>query len=191
MLSPMEQPHIVFWNEARSGDGGPPACPFSQRAHIALVETKAEFTTKHVDLSDKPAEFVTKYRTAASDPTSTGKVPMLEVGDDFTMVESGPVVEYIAAACTEGTRLKPGDPMQESRMRLFIQCFEDGIKAGTGKMMGGTTSAETAVAALEKLVCGMMAVNTCLIKHGSEEGGEFFLGGQFSLAEVSAEPFVA
>eukprot|EP00854_Cymbomonas_tetramitiformis_P017963 gene17963-21394_t len=44
--------------------------------------------------------------------------------------------------------------------------------------------------AREELENGLRALDTFLLKNGSAQGGDYFLGGQFSMAEVMTGPFI-
>lgn len=121
-------------------------------------------------------------------------MPILEVGERgsseyFGMIESGAVSEFVAAAFDGGSPLRPANPRLETRMRLFMQCYAEGMQAGqTGLMM--CSDEASAAAAYDKLCAGMVAANACLLKHGSSAEGSFLLGKDFSLAECLSAPFV-
>ena len=189
----------------------------THRSWIALVEKGVAFSEINVDLTNKPAEFLDLYKELCPDPTARAKVicifaklhclaeechekrveyqvPILEVGERgsseyFGMIESGAVSEFVAAAFDGGSPLRPANPRLETRMRLFMQCYAEGMQAGqTGLMM--CSDEASAAAAYDKLCAGMVAANACLLKHGSGAEGSFLLGKDFSLAECLSAPFV-
>ena len=86
-------------------------CPYVQRAAIVLAEKGVAFTRLDVDLADKPEWF------KAISPL--GKVPLLKIGDDTVLFESGPIVEYLDEV--HGAPLHPRDPLARARHRGWME----------------------------------------------------------------------
>ena len=86
-------------------------CPFAHRARIALREKKLDVLIKEIDLYGKTPEFTEAYKKSAfSDPTSDGKVPILQHGD-LIFAESDLISWYVAEAFPDvGNSLLPNSP---------------------------------------------------------------------------------
>ena len=128
-------------------------------------------------------------------PTARAKVPILEVGAEgdegyFALIESEVVARFIAREWPEhGTQLIPPSPADEALMNLFVTVFMEEV-SGLSFSFLGAKSDEAVGKGYEKLLGGLQSVENCLNVHGNEEGGSFFFGGQYTLAEALTAPFV-
>lgn len=140
-----------------------------------------------VDLNDKPAHFVELYASIHPDPAAAAKVPIL-IDGDTQLIESQLVVEYLDAQYSSGTQLVPSDPATAARAKLFVEVFNGAVTGPTFALLRADTP-EAVAAGKEKLAAGLKVVDTALRRHGLPSG-DFFLGSQFSLADVCTLTFV-
>lgn len=161
----------------------------AQRSWLTLLEKKLPFELRKVDLNNKSEDFQQVYKSISPDPAAPAKVPILLDGSTH-LIESQIIVEYLATKYRdEGTDILPSDPAQLAKAKLFIDTFTNNVTSAFFTLFRADT-AEAVAAGREKLADGLTALNTCLCMHGNEEGGAYFLGGQFSLADVSTVPFL-
>jgi glutathione S-transferase len=148
------------------------------------MEKGLPFELRQVDLANKSAEFQALYTSISPDPAASAKVPIL-IDGDTKLIESSIIVEYLDAKYREeGTDLLPTDPADAARARLFAETFSTGPWAGFLALLRAGTPAALEEAKA-KTSAGFAALNTCLEKHGrEEEGGSYFLGLQYSLADA-------
>eukprot|EP01137_Pigoraptor_chileana_P013356 Opistho-2@66772 len=100
-----------------------PICPFAHRVWLTLEEIGLKYETKETPLTDKPAWFTEIYGKAlGSDPTSDGKVPVLQ-DDDFILTESAVVAEYLAEKYGHSTGLLGKSAEDRARIRIFTEQF--------------------------------------------------------------------
>lgn len=162
-------------------------CPYAQRSWVALLEKGLPFEIRKVDLNNKDAEFVETYHSIYPDPEAPAKVPIL-IDGDTKLVESMVIVEYLESQYPDKPLL-PDDAAAAARVRLFIETLSAQL---TGPMFGvlRADSREAVQAATVKLVAGLQALDAFIRLHGSAEGGDFFLGGAYSMAETCTTGFV-
>ena len=220
MSEPYDGPPLRFWNNLKTHNGAstcelPFAArafaldavlravltfraapgPWAHRAWLCLLEKGLPFEEEIVDLADKPEHFKEKYASLSPVPTARAKVPILEVGAEgeegyFALIESEVVARFIAREWAErGTQLIPPSPADEALMNLFVAVFMEEV-SGLSFSFLGAKSDEAVAKGYEKLLGGLQSVENCLNVHGNEEGGSFFFGGQYTLAEALTAPFV-
>ncbi|KAI7842579.1 hypothetical protein COHA_003683 [Chlorella ohadii] len=162
-------------------------CPYAQRSWVALIEKGLDFEIRKVDLQNKDAEFVSTYHSINPNEEAPAKVPILLDGD-VRLVESGVIVDYLNKRYPEPP-LEPADAAAAAKARLFIELFNSHF---TGNMFGlySTETKEQVEQARAKLAAGIKVLDSTLRLHGSEEGGDYFLGGFYSVAEVFTTGFV-
>lgn len=102
----------------------------------------------------------------------------------FRLIESGPCSEYIDEVWPSVAPLWPSDAKQRFAMRLFIDAA-----GGAGWMGPLFWPSEAFAEKLEGQIPQLKACNACLEKH-AVPGGDFFLGGQFSMVEVMVGPMI-
>jgi glutathione S-transferase len=172
---------LVFWNTG--------SCPFAQRAWIALEEKQVPYEFRKVDLSAKPSDFVAAYRSVNSNPNAKPKVPVVRTADNYTMIESDVVAEYLSERFPDrGSRLMPTLPEQKARVRLLAAVFDQTI-GSSGFAFLRASGREELTKERNVLLSHLQALNTFLERHGSGHG-PFLYGANFSLAEVHTAPFV-
>lgn len=159
-----------------------PVCPYAQRGWIALKETKAPHEYCTVDLHDKSPEFVALYRKVVCDDAANAKVPVL-VDGSLEITESPVVAEYVLKKYGSSTDILPADPALLAKAKLFAEIWGSYIGPAQVAVLQADTKAKLAEA-VQKLVAGLKVVDAFLVSQGSASGGAFFLGGQYSIAEV-------
>ncbi|KAL4421877.1 hypothetical protein ABPG77_003679 [Micractinium sp. CCAP 211/92] len=159
-----------------------PVCPWAQRATIAVVETGAPFEYKTVDLHNKSAEFVSLYRKIVCDADANAKVPVLLDGE-LAITESPVVAEYVLRKYGADKGTIPADPAVLARARLFAELFVSNVTTAQGAILKSDSQAKLAEAT-QQMAAALKVVDAFLLSQGSSEGGSFFLGGTYSIAEV-------
>lgn len=144
-----------------------------------------DFEKKIVDLKNKPADFEALYAAVHPDQNARAKVPILVHGN-ATLIESALICHYLEASFPGmGTQLLPSSPLERARIDLFNELFSSLITAPSISLLRNND-----LKAREELENGLRALDTFLLKNGSAQGGDYFLGGQFSMAEVMTGPFI-
>lgn len=154
-----------------------------------MLEKQLPFTIREVDLKNKDEEFKKVYASLHPDPEAPAKVPILYDGDT-KLIESIVVVEYLASKYrSHGNDILPADEADIARCRLFVELFTNYINSA---MFGlyKADSHDAVKAGREKLVYGLRIMDECLRRHGHENGGSYFLGGHFTIADVITTPFL-
>ncbi|KAI3427050.1 hypothetical protein D9Q98_006991 [Chlorella vulgaris] len=157
-------------------------CPYAQRGYIALKETGVPFEFKSVDLHDKSPEFVELYRRIVCDDTANAKVPVL-IDGELKITESPVVAEYVLRRYGADTDILPAYPAATAKAKLWAELFGANVGAAQVAILKSDTKAKLAEAE-EKMVHALTAMDAFLRSQGSDDGGSFFLGKQYSIAEV-------
>jgi glutathione S-transferase len=156
---------------------------------MTLLEKDIPYELRKVDLENKSEDFQQMYKTISPDPTAAAKVPILIDGPTH-LIESQIIVDYLATKYQDqGTDILPADPADLAKAKLFIETFTNHAISPFFALFRADT-AEAVAAGREKLATGLTVVDACLRMHGSEEGGAFFLGEKFSIADLSTVPFL-
>ncbi|KAF8935232.1 glutathione S-transferase [Dissophora ornata] len=176
----MTVPKLVLYNSD--------LCPYAARAVIALAETKTEHEVVAIDLSVPRPEWYLK------DINPYGQVPALKIDDKDIILESLFVAEYVADLHPE-SGLLPSDPLQRAQIRYLIHHWGARVQPVHHKASFTTDSAEAAKHR-EELIVELEKFNKLLLSaHRKEtdvtEGGHFFLGDKFTLADLAIAPFAA
>ena len=142
-----------------------------------------------MDLANKSQEFEDLYHTISPDASSAAKVPIL-IDGDVNLIESQIIVEYLASKYLyEGENLLPEDPADLAKAKLFIETFTSSLMGPMFALLGAD-SQESIHSVREKLVKGLHVLDSALKKHGKDDGGDYFLGKQFSIADVCTVTFL-
>ncbi|OBZ85474.1 Glutathione S-transferase omega-2 [Choanephora cucurbitarum] len=155
-----------------------PVCPYAQRAYIALKEVGAEFDLVDIDLLNKPDWY--------KDVNPELKVPVLKI-DGYNLAESMVIVEYINDRYPE-KNLLPKDPLKRAQIRFAIEYFSSKVTPEFYKFLMNI-KAENARADYEKNINQALTRFDELLKEQSATG-PYFLGEEFSLADIAIAPFV-
>lgn len=173
---------IKFWT--------PGFGPYSQRVWITLLEKGLPFDFIKIDLEDKPADFVEMYRGVNPAVDAPAKVPMIKLSDGFTMIESTVIVDYLIESFKgKGEPLTPESIEQRSKVRLFIQTYDQTLGAVGDLLLRASGEAEKAMY-VEMVKSHLQTLDAFLKLHGTA-GGPFLCGETFSLAEIHAAPFLS
>ena len=197
-LPPSDEETVLYCNVG---------CPFARRAMLTVHEKALSCTFAPIPLSGQlkkmKADGVASYPQAAElwpgatlaeimqckedykrDINSTGEVPTLRLGTDV-VTEADVVSEFLEDAFpTLGASLMPiNDPVGRSRVRHGIKVLNgsDGVSAMYGCLMNQDPTKDEA--ARTRLYKGLAK----FVSLASEEG-PYFLGEQFSLADLMLLP---
>lgn len=164
-------------------------CPYAQRSKVALLEKGLAFEDHLVDLGNKPEPFKALYAELNPAPGAAAKVPIL-IDGDVRLYESAVCTEYIAAKWADvGEPLLPADPGAAARARLFAETVSGAFTPAVFALLRADSAAGVAEGR-ERLEAALRTLDSFITLHGNEEGGSYFLGGAFSLAEVFTLGFV-
>ncbi|KAG0300206.1 hypothetical protein BGZ98_009367 [Dissophora globulifera] len=171
---------IVFYNH--------PRCPFAARAVIAFEETKQKYEEVYIDINTPRPDWYLK------DINPYGQVPALKIDDKDVIYESLFVVEYLSDLHPEAN-LFPKDALQRAQVRYLVHHYATHVHPVQNKA-AYTADHEQAAKHREELVVQLEKFSKLLDKvHRTEndvkEGGRFFLGDQFTFADLALAPFLA
>ncbi|KAL9548454.1 hypothetical protein MBANPS3_005667 [Mucor bainieri] len=153
-------------------------CPYAQRAAIALKEVGAEYETVLIDLQNKPDWY--------KDVNPELKVPALNV-EGQNLAESLVIIEYLADRFPEA-KLLPKEPLKRANIRFAIEYFSSKVSTEFYKYVFNQ-SAENARENFETNVnAALIRFNELLLQQSKT--GPYFLGEEYSLADVAIAPFV-
>ena len=106
------------------------------------------------------------------------------------LVESLVICEYLEHKYQgSGQRLLPADAGAAARVRLFIDAWGTHFMPNVFGLLKADT-AEGVAAAQSKLAAGLAVLDAFITLHGSTKGGAYFLGGDYTMAEVAAVGFI-
>lgn len=148
---------------------GSKTCPFVQRCLIMLLAKKASFETDFIDLTNKPDWFLRL--------SPTGKVPMLQVNNDF-LFESSVINEYLDQIIQPELSLV--SPLQRAIHKGWI---EFGSSLLVSQYALSTTHDENTLVTLsDKLAAGLSWLESSNIQL------PFFNGAELSLVDIAFAP---
>ncbi|CAO3634581.1 unnamed protein product [Mucor hiemalis] len=153
-------------------------CPFAQRAVIALKETGVDYETVDIDLLNKPEWY--------KDVNPETKVPALSV-EGQNIAESLVIIEYINDRFPEANLL-PKEAIKRANVRFAIEYFGTKV-AGSFHKYAFNDKNEGALETYKADVNAALVRFAELLTQQSSTG-PYFLGEQFSLADVAIGPFV-
>ncbi|MDZ8031515.1 glutathione S-transferase family protein [Nostoc sp. DedSLP04] len=149
------------------------ASTFSQRTRVVLLEKGIDFTPIEIDLQNKPDGYtqISRY----------GKVPAIKHGD-VEIYESAIINEYLDEVFPEPPLL-PRDPAAKAIARIWIDYANTRLVPAFNKFLRGKDSQEQEQGRKEF---------TEALLYIEQEGlgkGDYFLGDQFSLVDISFYPW--
>ncbi|MDZ8070004.1 MAG: glutathione S-transferase family protein [Nostoc sp. DedQUE08] len=149
------------------------ASTFSQRTRVVLLEKGIDFTPIEIDLQNKPDGYtqISHY----------GKVPAIKHGD-VEIYESAIINEYLDEVFPEPPLL-PRDPAAKAIARIWIDYANTRLVPAFNKFLRGKDSTEQEQGRKEF---------TEALLYIEQEGlgkGDYFLGDQFSLVDISFYPW--
>ncbi|KAJ3278404.1 hypothetical protein HK104_002364 [Borealophlyctis nickersoniae] len=165
----MTQPKITLYNNW--------ACPYAQRAAIALEELGVEYERVEIDLHNKPDWYLEKINPA-------GTVPALAV-DGEILTESAVIAEFIVEQF--GDKAMQLTPIERARGRRFVALFSDKVWSKWAHLnYFAYSEEETKKKATEDVLAGIREVNKAL--KSLSPSGPYILGAQFSYADIVTAP---
>ena len=149
------------------------ASTFSQRTRVVLLEKGIDFTPIEIDLQNKPDGYtqISHY----------GKVPAIKHGD-VEIYESAIINEYLDEVFPEPPLL-PRDPANKAIARIWIDYANTRLVPAFNKFLRGKDSQEQEQGRREF---------TEALLYIEQEGlgkGDYLLGDQFSLVDISFYPW--
>ncbi|MFN6466400.1 MAG: glutathione S-transferase family protein [Nostoc sp. DedVER02] len=149
------------------------ASTFSQRTRVVLLEKGIDFTPIEIDLQNKPDGYtqISHY----------GKVPAIKHGD-VVIYESAIINEYLDEVFPEPPLL-PRDPAAKAIARIWIDYANTRLVPAFNKLLRGKDSQEQEQGRREF---------TEALLYIEQEGlgkGDYLLGNQFSLVDISFYPW--
>eukprot|EP01097_Dermamoeba_algensis_P004658 TRINITY_DN3010_c0_g1_i1.p1 TRINITY_DN3010_c0_g1~~TRINITY_DN3010_c0_g1_i1.p1 ORF type:complete len:229 (-),score=20.16 TRINITY_DN3010_c0_g1_i1:336-1022(-) len=159
---------------------GSSACPFSHRVLWAAQEKGLPFEYIDMPVEDTKPEWFKK------EVNPRGTIPVLKVGDQVVL-ESSIILEYLEEAYPNiGVSFYPRDPIIRSQVRFFVDTFSQ--FAPTCICLLKNTD-PTKKECLQKAVVDKLRPVVALLMLYYNRG-PYFLGEQFSMAEISSIPFL-
>ena len=117
-------------------------------------------------------------------------MPILEDADGTALIESGVIVEYLAARYRgQGAELVPADAAAAARSRLWAELFSTWVTARFFALLQAKSAAGVAEGRAA-LAAGLAAADAFLRAHGSDAGGAFVLGAAPSIGDVMTVGFL-
>jgi len=162
-------------------------CPYSQRVWIGLEEKGADYQWVEVELLegkkprtlDQLSQLFPDFVACSPD----GRLPALDNRAEYVF-DSGVLLEYVQEAFP-GPPLLPKSPYLRARVRLWAAHVDKHIVPHFDALL---SSPEHSVRAesRRRLLDGLAAWETAM---APEEDGPFFLGDDFSLADIALAPW--
>ena len=151
------------------------SCPWVQRVAIVLREKKIEFEFQHIEHASRPDWF--------KQISPHNKVPVLRVGNQISLFESGAINEYLDEL--HEPRLHPTDPVQRSINRAWIEYAPTFADVASGHAYADDADGYERAAAL--IPSAFEKVEKALEVQGSRP---FFSGASYSLVDAAYAPFL-
>ncbi|KAG2228153.1 hypothetical protein INT45_009199, partial [Circinella minor] len=153
-------------------------CPFSQRVAIALKEAEIDHETVFIDLSNKPEWY--------KDVNVDKKVPSLTTyGINFA--EPSVLIELISELKPQ-KRLLPTDPIKRAQVRFVIQYYWSKVALSWYRHFQNIKNADPRTY-IYSLYSAYTRINELLLEQAPT--GPYFLGQQYSLADIAIAPFAS
>ncbi|MEH2278106.1 MAG: glutathione S-transferase family protein [Nostoc sp.] len=146
---------------------------FSQRTRVVLLEKGVDFTPIEIDLQNKPDGYtqISRY----------GKVPAIKYGD-VEIYESGIINEYLDEVFPKPSLLSR-DPAAKAIARIWIDYANTRFVPAFNKFLRGKDSTEQEQGRKEFTEALLYIEQKKLGK------GDYLLGDQFSLVDISFYPW--
>ncbi|KAG2228152.1 hypothetical protein INT45_009198 [Circinella minor] len=152
-------------------------CPFAHRADIAFREIGLDVEKVEIDLSNKPSWY--------KDVNPETKVPALTI-QGKSIAESLVLIE-LANDLKPEAGLLPSDPVTRAQIRFVIEYFSSKVTSAWYSFLRDFKK-ENLKNYLDALDAAYTRINDLLLEQAST--GPYFLGSQFSLADVAIAPFL-
>jgi len=149
-------------------------CPFVQRSWITLEEKGIPYQYKEINPYKKERHFL--------DINPKGLVPAVEY-KGTALYESLVICEFLEEAFPSHTpHILPVDPVERARVRIWIDHISKSFLPAVFRLIQSQTSDAQDSARAE--------VNKALGAFAKEIKGPYFLGDQFSLADIAIAPWI-
>ncbi|KAK3832848.1 MAG: thioredoxin-like protein [Linnemannia gamsii] len=163
-------------------------CPYAARAVLALKETKHPYENIEIDLSVPRPDWYLK------DINPYGQVPALKINDKDIVLESLFVAEYIADLHPE-SGLWPTDALQRAQTRYLIHHWGTHTQPAFHKAaftLDPTDAPQRHQAWITQLekVDHLLRSAHKTSQSGLKGDGPFFLGSQFTFADLALASFL-
>ncbi|KAI9270345.1 glutathione S-transferase [Phascolomyces articulosus] len=151
-------------------------CPYAQRADIAFREIGLELEKVEIDLSNKPSWY--------KDINPETKVPALSI-QGKNIAESLVLIE-LANDLKPEVGLLPADPVKRAQIRFAIEYFSSKVSSAWYGFLRDFKK-ENLQKYSDALDAAYARLNDLLLEQAPT--GPYFLGTQFSLADIAIAPF--
>ncbi|KEJ95982.1 glutathione S-transferase [Pseudosulfitobacter pseudonitzschiae] len=139
-------------------------CPYVQRVVIVMLERGIAFDRRDIDLDNKPQWL--------SGISPSGQVPVLQVGHDSWLFESGVIARYLDRM--SGNRMMPADPLACARHEAWMS-YADGMLNIVARIIYREANAKGVRDAMTDLVSRLKIVDARFSPNGYFSGLEFGL----------------
>ncbi|KAF9130408.1 hypothetical protein BGW39_003098 [Mortierella sp. 14UC] len=163
-------------------------CPYAARAVLALAETKHPYENIEIDLSVPRPDWFLK------DINPYGQVPAIKIDDKDIVIESLFVAEYVADLHPE-SGLWPTDALQRAQTRYLIHHWGTHTQPAFHKAAFTLDPSDAAerhqswITQLEKIDHLLRSAHKTS-QPGLNGDGPFFLGSQFTFADLALASFL-
>ncbi|KAI8364946.1 glutathione S-transferase [Blakeslea trispora] len=154
-------------------------CPFGHRVRIAFAELGIQYEQVEVDLINMPEWY------KEIDPVEN--VPCLSV-DGNVLTESMVILEYLVD-CFPEKHLMPKDPLKRAEVRLGIDYFFNKVALPYFGFFTNSKAKNARDMYEEAISKAFVGFESVLKKQSSN--GPYFLGNEFSVADIAIAPFLA
>jgi maleylpyruvate isomerase len=131
-----------------------PLSPYSARVRVALYH-------KGIDFEHVVPEMGWSKDPAFLAVNPLGRIPVLVLADGTTLVESGPIVEYLDDAHPEPA-MRPADPAARAQLRAFTQIVEHDVMATMMTVFGQVYAKQDHAASMARLTEGLRHIERML-----------------------------
>ncbi|KAI9497215.1 glutathione S-transferase [Zychaea mexicana] len=169
-MSSSESNKIIFYAAA--------GCPFVQRAEIAFKEIDLEHERVEIDLANKPSWY--------KNINPETKVPAVTVAGK-NIAESLIIIE-LANDLKSEKGLMPDDPTKRAQIRFAIEHYSSKIISTWANYMRNFKDGDRQ-SYIDTLEAAYSRLNELLLEQAPS--GPYFLGTEYSLADIAIAPFVA
>ena len=154
------------------------ACPYAQRTRMVMLEKGLDFKLVEIDLYNRPDWW--------AELSPYGKVPLLKHRDGI-VYESAIINEYLDEVFPD-TPLMPADPLQRAQTRIWIDYCDTRFMPACHQLIQDRKDPDKQVENRAKL----REVLTFMEQEGLRKlgNGPYWMGTQFTLADVQFAPFV-
>ena len=145
-------------------------CPFVQRSVILMEEKGVDYDIEFIDVYNPPEWFLKL--------SPTGKVPVLQVGDDV-LFESTVIIEYIEEVF--GPQFHPSDALTKAKNRAWME-FTSPLYGSTFNLMMATNK-DDAIKHIDFMRFTQKNLDTAMTNK------PWFNGSDFSIMDIYAAPY--